>query len=111
MRCGVVFLVVQTSACSSGGISGECAGSIRYRGVVYRPHNALNQDVPRGRLLGSGEIIGCGGVSADRVATVEVYAVKGVHKAVAVMTTDRQWHGIYVVNGLPRESWPTELKR
>jgi hypothetical protein len=108
----VSVVVVLTSGCSSsGGTSGECAGSVRYRGVVYRSHNALNQDVPRGRLLGSGEIIGCGGVSADRVATVEVYAVKGVREAVAVMTTDRQWHGIYVINGLARKSWPAELKR
>ena len=65
---------------------GDCSGSIRFRGHHYRAHNALNQQAPRGRLLGVGDVVGCGWRTATPVDRVKVYAVSGVDTSVAVMT-------------------------
>ncbi len=94
------------------GSDGDCVARIRYEGVLYRPHNELQPDLTRGRLLGTGDIVGCGGISAEAVDEVKVYAVKGVDPAVAVLTTAGEWGpGAYVAEGLPRRSWPPNLER
>jgi hypothetical protein len=89
---------------------GDCSARIRYHGTLYRPHNALNQAAPIGKIAANGDIIGCGGNSAAAIDKVKVYAVKGVGLDIAVMTDDARWHGVYVAEGMPQSSWPP-LKR
>jgi uncharacterized protein DUF6281 len=100
------------SACSSPSDpnDNDCAARVRYQGAIYRGHNLLNQHAPRGRMLGTADIIGCGGPSAHAVDTARVYAVKGVQPGSALLTVDKDWRGVYVVEGLSPKSWPTQLK-
>lgn len=80
-------------------------------GTVFRPHNELNPEAPVGHVLGSGEIIDCGSAQdAQSVDTVNVYAVSEVDDQIAVVVIDRQWSGVYVVEGLPRSAWPEQLE-
>lgn len=97
------------TAAASG--EGDCAGSIRFRGHHYRPHNALNQQAPRGRLLGVGDFVGCGWRTATPVDRVKVYAVSGVDTSVAVMIPDADGRAVYVAEGVGQSSWPRVLKR
>jgi uncharacterized protein DUF6281 len=90
---------------------GDCAGSIRFRGHHYRGHNALNQQAPRGRLLGVGDVVGCGWRTASPVERVKVYAVKGVDTSIAVMTPDVDWRAVYIAHGVGQSSWPRVLKK
>lgn len=109
----VLLLSVQfATGCSANpqrATEGDCSARIRYDGTIYRPHNLLNQAAPIGKLVGNGDIIGCGGLSAATVATVRVYAVEGVDLDIAVMTDDADWHGVFVAEGVPRSTWPTPL--
>jgi hypothetical protein len=50
-------------------------------------------------------------MSAPAVDKVTVYAVKGVSPDVAVTTNDSQWRGVYVAEGLPERSWPSQLRQ
>ena len=95
----------------SRGLDGDCNARIRYSEVIYGPHDGLNQAARRGKLLGTADVIGCGGMSARAVDKVRIYAVKGVSPDVAVMTDDLQWRGVYVAEGLPEESWPSQLRQ
>lgn len=114
----LLFAVQLSTGCSASddndgspqASQGDCNARIRYHGTIYRSHNALNQDAPIGKLASSGDIIGCGGLSAASVDMVKVFAVKGVDLDIAVMTDDAQWHGVYVAEGVPRSSWPKPLK-
>ena len=90
---------------------GDCAGSIRFQGHHYRGHNALNQQAPRGRLLGVGDVVGCGWRTASPVDQVKVYAVSGVDTSIAVMTPDAEWRAVYVAGGVRQSSWPQVLKK
>ena len=93
------------------GSDGDCSARVRLSGEVFRPHNELNQAAPVGRVLGSGEIIDCGSAQdAQSVDTVQVHAVSEVDDQVAVVVTDGQWSGVYVVEGLPRSAWPEQLE-
>ncbi len=93
------------------GSEGGCNGRIRYQGVVYRPHNAVNQSAPPGKALGDADVIGCGGISAEAVDTVNLYAVKDVDPGVAVTTDDAEWGAVYVAEAVPQKSWPSQLRR
>jgi hypothetical protein len=111
---GLCLVLLVLGGCDSSpdaAIHGECSGRIRYQGVIYRPHNALNQAAPIGEPLGKGSIIGCGGLSATAVVEVRVFAVKGVKRMVAVATEDAHWHGVYIAEGVRQSSWPAVLRR
>ena len=71
----------------------------------------LTQKAPRGRLLGVGEVVGCGWRTASPVDRVKVYAVSGVDTSIAVMTPDVDWRGVYVAGGVKPSAWPPVLKR
>lgn len=89
---------------------GDCNARIRYQGVLYRTHNALNQAAPSGNSLGEGEVVDCGDVdTAPKVAKVMVSSVKGVNTSVAVVVGQGHWHGIYVAEDVPRSEWPGVL--
>ena len=90
---------------------GDCAGSIRFRGHHYRAHNALNHQAPRGRLLGVGDVVGCGWRTASPVDRVKVYAVSGVDTSTAVMILGVDWRAVYIADGVGRSSWPQVLKK
>ena len=96
---------------SAPGGEGDCAGRIRFRGHHFRGHNMLTQKAPRGRLLGVGEVVGCGWRTASPVDRVKVYAVSGVDTSIAVMTPDVDWRGVYVAGGAKPSAWPPVLKR
>jgi hypothetical protein len=84
----------------------DCGGRIGWEGVVYRPHNELNQAAPRGERLGSGDVLDCDG---SKVATVDVFAVDGVDLTLAIKVRG-EWRGVYVAEGAPKSSWPDVLK-
>ena len=71
----------------------------------------LNQQAPRGRLLGVGDVVGCGWRTASPVDRVKVYAVSGVDTSVAVMTPDSDWRAVYIAQGLDQSSWPSVLNK
>jgi hypothetical protein len=93
------------------GGEGDCAGSIRFRGHHYRAHNALNHQAPRGRLLGVGDVVGCGWRTASPVDRVKVYAVSGVDTSTAVKILGVDWRAVYIADGVGRSSWPQVLKK
>lgn len=93
------------------GTDGDCSARIRYEGVVYRPHAALNQSAPQGSELGTGDVVDCGNAaSAPKVDEVTVFSVQGVATSVALMAGQGDWHGIYVAEGVPRSDWPRVLR-
>jgi hypothetical protein len=105
---GLVLMLL--SAC--GAQTGDCNARIRYEGVVYRPHNALDQSLPQGAELGAGDVVDCGnGADAPKVDDVTVYAVKGVSTSIAVGTGAGDWSGIYVAENLPPADWPASLRK
>jgi hypothetical protein len=100
-------------ACAPGvSTDADCNARIRYEGVLYRPHNALNESAPQGAELGTGDVVGCGeAASAPKVDEVTVYAVRDVPHSVAIKTRGGGWDGIFVAEGVPRSEWPTVLRR
>ena len=121
MLCGVrfglaAFLVALPllSACGAGTTGpddGDCSARIRYDGVVYRPHNALNRNAPRGRELGTGDVVDCGDAnSARKVDAVALFSVKGVRRSIAVTVWRGTWRGIYVAEGVSQSVWPRPLR-
>jgi len=101
-------------ACASGvsGNDGDCNARIRYEGVIYQPHNALNETAPPGAELGAGDVVGCDeGASASKVDEVTVYALKNVPHSIAVKIRGSDWEGTYVAEGVPKSEWPTVLRR
>jgi hypothetical protein len=54
--------------------------------------------------------LGCGGTSDVDLVLVWGARVEGVSPDVAVTTDDSQWRGVYVAEGLPEESWPSQLR-
>jgi hypothetical protein len=110
---GVLAALPLLGACASGvsGNAGDCNARIRYEGVIYRPHNALNETAPRGADLGTGDVVGCGeGASAPKVDDVTVYAVTNVPMSIALRTRGGEWEGIYVAEGVPQSEWPRALR-
>lgn len=111
---GVLVALPLLGACASGasGNDGDCNARIRFEGVSYRPHNALNETAPRGAELGVGDVVGCGeGASAPKVDEVTVYAVKNVPHSIAVKTRGGDWEGSYVAEEVPQSDWPRVLRR
>lgn len=120
-RTATVLAVVAASqlllACGadSSADRGDCNARIRYEGTVYRPHNELNPDAPRGGKLGSAEVVDCGdATSAPVVDEAVIFSVRGVATSVAVMVSAREWRGIYVAenvaDGVPPSDWPRPLR-
>jgi hypothetical protein len=117
-RAGVVVsallsasALVGCSEAAPDGSDGDCSARVRLSGKVFRPHNELNQGAPVGHVLGRGEIVDCGSATdAQGVDTVEVHAVSHVDDQIAVVVTDSQWSGVYVVEGLAQSAWPEQLK-
>jgi len=108
----LVASVAFLNACDTGpsAMDGDCVARIRYEGVIYRPHDGLNQAAPRGSELGTGDVVDCGeGASAPKVDEVTVFSVKGVASSIAVMAEQGQWQGIYVAEDVPRSDWPGVL--
>lgn len=105
---GLLLVMSPTSACSDvpSGTEGDCSAKIGWGGEVYRSHNELNPDAPRGEPLGTGDVLDCEGASID---TVEVFAVDGADSALAIIATG-DWPGVYVLEGAPTSSWPEALK-
>lgn len=89
------------------GTAGDCNTRIGFQGIVYRPHNALNQAAPPGKSLGKGDLLDCDG---STIGHERVSAVKGVDAAVAVLVK-ATGHGIYVAEGVPRSAWPAPLRQ
>jgi len=86
---------------------GDCSARIRYEGVVYRSHTALNQSAPQGSQLGTGDVVDCGNAaSAPKVDEVTVFSVKDVATSVALMAGQGDWSGIYVAEGVPNRNGP-----
>jgi hypothetical protein len=89
----------------------DCAGRIRYEGVIYGPHGDLNKAAPRGGELGTGEVVDCGDVdSAPKVDEVAVLSVRGVPTSVAVIVGTGEWRGVYVAEDMAPSEWPRVLQ-
>lgn len=90
---------------------GDCGARIQFEGRMFTSHGDVNQAAPIGTMLGTGDIVDCGGLDdAPTVDTVPVYAVDGVDTELAVATTGSEWRGVYVLEGTSRSSWPAPLK-
>ena len=81
------------------GNEGDCNARVGWDGVVYRPHNELNQAAPSGEKLGSGDVLDC---DESSVATVEVFTVDGVDVDLAIRVGNKAWRGVYVAEGVPQ---------
>jgi len=105
---GLLLVTPLIAGCADApaGSEGDCNARIGWDGVVYRQHNELTPEAPRGERLGSGDVLDCDGSS---VATVQVFAVDGVDSSVAITTTG-EWPGVYVAEGASKSSWPDALK-
>lgn len=89
----------------------DCVARIRYEGVIYGPHDALNDAAPRSGELGMGDVVDCGGVdSAPTVDQVAVLSVRGVPPSVAVIVGSGEWRGIYVAEDMAQSEWPRVLR-
>jgi hypothetical protein len=111
--CAVLLVLPFLGACGTDvpAGDGDCNARIRYQGVVYRPHNAVNQDAPRGGELGTGEVVGCGeGSSAPTVDEVTVHSLRNISPPVAVTVAHGEWRGVYVAEGVRRSEWPGALR-
>ena len=104
---GLSLLVGCTARDTAG--EGGCNAAVRYDGAVYRQHTGLDQQAPRGPVLGRGEVVGCD-PDGPAVAQVTVHQVLGVDPAVAVRTGDGEYAGVYVDRGLPMSAWPAPLR-
>ena len=89
-------------------VSGSMTGSPICE-PVYDVHVARTDHVD---ALGPADLVDCGTVKTAPVAdTVHLDAVRGVDPTVAVFVRSGGWHGLYVVEGLKRSSWPRALVR
>jgi hypothetical protein len=86
---------------------GDCNIRVGFRGIVFRAHNAVNQEARPGRSLGDGDLLDCDGRTVGRE---EVFALRGVDPTVAVLVK-APGHGVYVAEGVPRTAWPAPLTR
>ena len=86
---------------------GDCTVRIGFQDGVYRVHDALNQAAPSGSLLGNGDLLDCDGKS---IGQTQVYAVKGVDSAMALVVRSKPASGLYVAEGLTPSSWPEQLR-
>ena len=101
------------SACGTdaSGTDADCIARIRYEGVIYRPHDELNQAAPQGGELGKGDVVDCGEAdSAPKVDEVTVFSVKGVAPSIALKVEQGSWRGIYVAEDVLRSAWPPILR-
>ena len=88
----------------------DCTGRVKFRGVVYRSSNAVNEQAPLGEALGTGDIVGCDGTTV--VDSVQVRPVEGVEVETAIATTDAEWHAVYINEDIASDpsSWPEVLR-
>ena len=91
------------------------AGRIRYEGTVYRLHNEVNSDAPRGEQLGSADVIDCGeSASAPKADEAIIFSVEGVDASIAITVSAREWQGVYlaedVADNVPPSEWPAPLR-
>jgi hypothetical protein len=129
LRCGTISgvshartsvaasLLLATTACVAlagcGRMPGDCVGRVRFDDTIYEPvcdvHVARTDHED---ALGRADLVDCGTVKTAPVAdTVHLDAVRGVDPSVAVVVRSGGWHGLYVVEGLKRSSWPPALVR
>jgi hypothetical protein len=89
---------------------GDCTGRIRFRGVVYRSTNAVNEHAPLSEAVGRGDIVDCDGTTV--VDAVQVRPVEGVDLGTAVATTDAVWRAVYINEDIASDpsSWPAVLR-
>lgn len=114
----VVATLPLLHACGGDGSTDDepdCSGRIRYEDTIYRLHNEVNPDAPRGEQLGSAEVIDCGdGSSASKVDEAVIFSVRGVASSIAVMVSAREWQGVYVAedvaDDVPPSEWPSPLQ-
>lgn len=45
------------------------------------------------------------------MAQVEVYAIVDVNSSLAIEVISGDWHGIYMVEGLPESRWPHAIMK
>ncbi|WP_435745849.1 hypothetical protein [Nocardioides sp. SYSU DS0663] len=112
MRWVLVVAVLALVGCASdGALEGDCNASVRYEGNLYRVHSAMPGQAPLGRVVGSGEVVGCGGLDAPAVDRVDVRRIKGVDPEAAIGTRGN-WEGVFIRDDLASEpsSWPEPLR-
>lgn len=105
---GLILVTPLVTGCndSPSGSEGDCNARIGWAGAIYRGHNELDPEAPRGERLGSADVLDC---DESSVATVQVFAVRGVDSSLAVIAAG-DWAGVYVAEGAPPSSWPDVLK-
>jgi hypothetical protein len=93
-----------------GSNGGDCTGRVKYRGVVYRTSNAVNERAPVSEPVGSGDVVDCDETTV--VDSVRVRAVEGVDVETAIATTDADWRAVYVNEDMASDpsSWPDVLR-
>lgn len=99
------------SAEKNADVSGDdCTGRVKFRGVVYRSSNAVNENAPLGEAVGTADIVDCGDTTV--VDSVRVRRVEGVDVETAIATTDRVWRAIYINEDIASDpsSWPEALR-
>lgn len=104
----LLLIAPLTAACAADPdqLEGECNARIGWEGVVYTPHNMLNDAAPTGERLGRGNALYCDGSTV--ITTVEVFAIDGVDPSVAIAAKN-EWRSVYVAEGTPRSSWPEAI--
>ena len=90
---------------------GDCNIAIRFEGSIFRVNSDMRQRAPLGESLGTGELVGCGGMDAEAIGEVELRQIKGVSPSDAVAVSDGEGKGLYIRTDLvsDRASWPEVL--
>jgi hypothetical protein len=112
MKWLLVMAMLAVASCSSnGGNEGDCSARVRFEGSLYRPHDAMPDQVALGPSVGRGEVVGCGGLDAPAVARVEVRRIEGVDPEIAIGTRG-DWRGLYIRDDLASQqsSWPEPIR-
>lgn len=108
-RALVVLAPLVLGLCGCGDLStndSDCAASVLYKGAVYVSTD-IKQPAQASDDLGPGEAVDCDHTTV--VDDVVVSRVESVQGSIAIRVAQGTWRGIYVVEGLPKSSWPTEL--
>lgn len=89
----------------------DCNSAIRFEGTLFRSNSDMQQRVPLDEPLGTGELVGCGGLNDEAVGEVELRRIKGVAPTDAVAVTKREAEGFYLRDDLvaDHDSWPKPL--
>ena len=108
----VVLAAGLMSGCASDdGTEGDCSARVRYEGALYRSHNLLPERAATDAVVGEGDIVGCGGLDAAAVDSVDVRRLTGVSPEVAVGLRG-EWQGIFIREDLASEvsAWPAPIR-